>query len=188
MIVDAPNRTSDESRQFNADVRERSRSTRRRRRWHVLAISLVAVVVTSLPVFAQASPQPNPSPAGLHVDLEPFATGLDSPVFVTGDGTGSDTLYAVERPGRIRVISMDGTVGATPFLDIAERVLSGDERGLLGLAFHPAYATNGRLFVDYTRRPDGASVISEFHAHRDVADPASERELLVIPQPFENHN
>ena len=75
-----------------------------------------------------------------------------------------------------------------PFLDIHERVLSGDERGLLGLAFHPDYAANGRLFVDYTRMPDGATVVSEFHAADGAADPASERVLLTIPQPFENHN
>ena len=65
---------------------------------------------------------------------------------------------------------------------------AGGEQGLLGLAFHPDYAANGRLFVDYTRAEDGATVIAEFHAGGLAADAASERTLLVIPQPYPNHN
>jgi glucose/arabinose dehydrogenase len=69
-------------------------------------------------------------------------------------------------------------------------VLTGGERGLLGLAFHPRYGSNGRLFVSYTRRDDGASVVSELAVSGDpnVASPSSERVLLVVPQPFANHN
>ncbi len=82
----------------------------------------------------------------------------------------------------------DGRVEQAPFLDISDRVVSGGEQGLLGLALHPGYAQNGRLFVDYTRAGDGATVISEFHESGGVADPASERILLTIPQPYPNHN
>ena len=80
-------------------------------------------------------------------------------------------------------------VGA-PFLDIVPRVLSGGERGLLGLAFHPDYEDNGRLFVAYTRRPDGANVVAEYRVSEvpDQADPASERILLAVPDPAANHN
>jgi glucose/arabinose dehydrogenase len=69
-------------------------------------------------------------------------------------------------------------------------VLAGGERGLLGLAFHPQFALNRRLFVDYTRQPDGATVVSEFTASpdRSAVLAGSERVLMVIPQPFENHN
>src|SRR5205085_6397402 len=90
--------------------------------------------------------------------------------------------------GRIKVLQ-PGTDRPTVFLDITARVLSGGEQGLLGLAFHPDFATNGRFFVDYTRRPDGATVIAEYHVSADanVAD-ATEKSLLVIPQPFANHN
>jgi glucose/arabinose dehydrogenase len=143
-----------------------------------------------------ASPAPGSSagapgpfdPHALRIDIQPFAQGLDAPVFVTGTGDGTGRLFVLEQPGRIRIVGTDGSVAPTPFLDIADRLISGGERGLLGLALHPDYATNGRLFVDYTRSPDGATVISEFQAKGDSADPASERILLTIPQPFANHN
>ena len=93
----------------------------------------------------------------------------------------------VEQPGVIRVIAGSKLV-STPFLDIHARIASGGERGLLGLAFHPHFAENGRLFVDYTRTGDGATVVSEFHASGDRADPTSERILLTVSQPFANHN
>jgi glucose/sorbosone dehydrogenase/BACON domain-containing protein len=83
-----------------------------------------------------------------------------------------------------------GATQPTVFLDIRSRVTSGGERGLLGLAFHPAYETNRRLFVNYTRYPDGATVIAEYQAsvaNPNVADTV-ETILLIIAQPFANHN
>ncbi len=127
-------------------------------------------------------------PHAIRIDLQPFAEGLDSPVYATGTADESGRLFALEQPGRIRIIGTDGSVATTPFLDIRDRIISGGERGLLGLALHPDFATNGRLFVDYTQAPDGATVISEFQAKGDAADPASEQILLTIPQPFANHN
>jgi glucose/arabinose dehydrogenase len=79
-------------------------------------------------------------------------------------------------------------VAPEPYLDLSDAVAGGFERGLLGLAFHPGFADNGRFFVDYTRGHDGATVVSEFVAADGVADAASERELLIIEQPFANHN
>jgi glucose/arabinose dehydrogenase len=127
-------------------------------------------------------------PGAVHIGLVPFAKGLDSPDFVTGTGDGSGRLFAVEQPGRIRMIGTDGSVATRPFLDIRDRVISGGNQGLLGLALHPDFAGNGRLFVDYTRKPDGATVISEFQAKQNAADPESERILLTIPDSFVNHN
>ena len=79
-----------------------------------------------------------------------------------------------------------GSTTPTIFLDITANVLSGGEQGLLGLAFHPAYATNRRFFVNYTRQPDGATVIAEYQA--SATDPnvanATETTLLTISQPF----
>jgi hypothetical protein len=97
-------------------------------------------------------------------------------------------LFVVEQAGRIRIVR-DGAVVGTPFLDIVSRVGSGGERGLLGLAFHPQYAQNGRFYVNYTDRR-GDTHVSEFRVSSDpdVADPASERELLAVTQPFANHN
>src|SRR6185436_14014264 len=89
----------------------------------------------------------------------------------------------------IKVLQPGGAV-PTVFLDLRAKVSFGGERGLLGLAFHPDYETNGRFFVDYTRLPDGTTVIAEYHAsvaNPNVADPA-ETVLLTIAQPFANHN
>ena len=80
------------------------------------------------------------------------------------------------------------SVPSDPWLDISDRISSGGERGLLGLAFHPDFASNGRFFVDYTDF-DGNSVISEFTQAADgTVDPAAERMLLHVDQPFANHN
>jgi glucose/arabinose dehydrogenase len=124
------------------------------------------------------------------VSLEPLVGGLDQPVFLTHAHDGSNRKFIVEQPGRILVMQ-PGSTSTSVFLDIRSRVLSGGERGLLGLAFHPLYATNGRFFVNYTRETDGATVIAEYHVsavNRNAADPGSESVLLVILQPYPNHN
>jgi glucose/arabinose dehydrogenase len=129
------------------------------------------------------------APGGVGIGLERVVTGrLSNPVLVTHAGDGSGRLFVVEQRGRIRIVA-NGTLGVTPFLDISSRLLSGGERGLLGLAFHPDYPRNRRYFVNYTRRPDGATVIAEYHvsANADVSAGA-ERVLLVIEQPYPNHN
>jgi len=114
--------------------------------------------------------------------------GLVQPLYVTHAGDGSGRLFIVEQGGRIRLLSQ-GTLQSVPFLDISELVLAGGERGLLGLAFHPDYARNGRLFVSYTRQPDGATVVAEYRrgSQADHAD-RQERRLMVVLQPFANHN
>jgi len=122
------------------------------------------------------------------IELLPVATGLDSPVFVTNAGDGSNRLFIVEQAGVIKVLP-PGESTPTVFLDIRSRVLFGGERGLLGLAFHPDFASNGRFFVDYVRASDGSTVIAEYQVspgNPDVAD-AEENVLLVIAQPFPNH-
>ena len=126
---------------------------------------------------------------GVNIRLEPVATGLNSPLYVTNARDSTNRLFLVEQPGRIKLLA-DGSGTPTIFLDITSRVLSGGERGLLGLAFHPQFETNRRFFVNYTRRNDGATVIAEYRAsasNPDVAD-TSETVLLTIPQPFANHN
>lgn len=159
----------------------------------------LALLALAAPAAGAASPSPSIAPApasaapfdpsGLALALEPFADGLDSPVFVTGDRSGTGWLYAVEQPGRIVAISPGGDVTTVPVLDIRDKVTAGGEQGLLGLALHPDFRQNGRLLVDYTRRADGATTISEFTVRDDgTADPAGERVILVIPQPYANHN
>ncbi len=123
------------------------------------------------------------------IALAPVATsGLRSPVFLTHAGDGSGRLFVVEQPGRIRVIK-NGMLLDVPFLDIADRVDFGGERGLLGLAFHPAYRENGRYFVNYSRDSDGATVVAEYRVSDDPdASRRQETIILLIDQPYGNHN
>lgn len=127
----------------------------------------------------------SPPPGSLRMTL--VASGLSGPVLLTAP-PGDERAFIVEQPGRILILA-DGQVAGTPFLDIADRVLDGGERGLLGLAFHPDFAANGRFYVHYTRA-GGASRIARFEVGTDpdLADPASEAVVLEVEQPFSNHN
>ncbi|MBP1703164.1 MAG: hypothetical protein H6Q38_2271 [Chloroflexi bacterium] len=134
---------------------------------------------------------PNLPTADIQIKVDQvIATGFNLPVQVTNAGDGTQRLFVVEQTGKIRIIK-SGIVLATPFLDLTTQVISGGERGLLGLAFHPGYTSNGYLYVNYTRAVDGATVIARYtrsNANPDLANPASAMTLLVIPQPYENHN
>ena len=134
-----------------------------------------AAVVFLFGSFAQAQ--------SVAIRLQPLINGLTLPDYVTNAHDGSNRLFILEQGGIISVMQ-PGSSSRTTFLDISSRVLSGGEQGLLGLAFHPQFAVNGRFFVDYTRKPDGATVIAEYRNGGGTA----ERVLLVIPQPYENHN
>ncbi|MBZ5536109.1 MAG: PQQ-dependent sugar dehydrogenase [Acidobacteriia bacterium] len=123
------------------------------------------------------------------LQLVPVLTGLSNPLFVTSSQDGSNRLFVVEQGGRIKVLQ-PGASSPSVFLDISSKEVFGGEQGLLGLAFHPQFFTNRRFFVDYTRAGDGATVIAEYHASvsdANVADPV-EKILLIIAQPFVNHN
>ena len=112
---------------------------------------------------------------------------LDQPVYAIAP-SADPRLFVVEQTGRIRIL-VDGKLTATPFLDLSGSISSGGEQGLLGLAFHPRYAENGRFFVHYTDK-DGDTHIVGYTVSADpaVADPASAAELLRIEQPYANHN
>ncbi len=121
---------------------------------------------------------------------EVVASGLQNPVDITHAGDGSGRLFVLEQPGRIRVLKQ-GNLLPTPFLDITSLVLFGGERGLLGLAFHPNYEQNGYFYVNYTRKEDGATVVARYrvsNTNPDLADPSSALSLLIVPQPYANHN
>ena len=154
---------------------------RRSHGWRQAIILSLAFVVADSAIAGSA-----PGPA---ISLVPLITdGLEKPLFLTHASDGSGRLYIVEQPGRIRLVE-DGLVAPVAFLDIADRVRFGGERGLLGLAFHPDYGRNGRFFVNYTRRDDGATVLSEFR-RSSVSGVAlrDERILMVVAQPYANHN
>ena len=136
-----------------------------------LGLALTAPVAAQAPAFS----------------LEPVAEGLDAPLYVTAP-VGDPRLFVVEQTGGI-VIVEDGQVGATPFLDLSGEVSSGGERGLLGLAFHPNYADNGRFFVNYTDREGDTQVVGyTVSDDPDVADAQSAEVLFSVEQPRGNHN
>lgn len=130
------------------------------------------------------------SDAGPELGLALVAQGLNRPLFAAAAPGQPGRVYIVEQGGRIR-IAEGGGVRAEHFLDIAPLVGSTlGERGLLGLAFHPAYEANGRFYVYYTNT-EGAAVLALYCRFADDeyrADPATATVLLTIPQPFNNHN
>jgi len=123
------------------------------------------------------------------VELQPLLSGLSSPLYLTHSRDGTGRLFIVEQPGVIKVLA-PGAIAPTVFLDVTDRVLFGGEQGLLGLTFHPQYTMNGRFFVHYTQKPDGAIVIAEYHSSADPSVASrTETRLLTIPHSnFGNHN
>jgi len=148
---------------------------------------------SALSTARTASPAPPAAagfdPSAIALVLDPAWSGFAKPVLLVGAGDGSGRRFVVEQAGRVQLIA-GGDVRQGPYLDIRDRVGSrASEQGLLGLAFHPQFAENGRLFVHYTDR-DGDTVVSELRAVPDAetVDPTTERVLLTADQPATNHN
>jgi glucose/arabinose dehydrogenase len=136
------------------------------------------------------------------IDVELVAEGLTSPIQIVSAGDQTRRLFIIDQAGVIRIVTGDGVLLPTPFLDVRAKMVplmpGFDERGLLGLAFHPKYKQNGRFFVYYTAplragAPAGynsTARISEFRAssNPNIADPTSERVILEEDKPQFNHN
>ncbi|MDX2041838.1 MAG: PQQ-dependent sugar dehydrogenase [Acidobacteriota bacterium] len=162
----------------------------------VIRLSCCLLLIGAMLVFGNRSRLfDQTASAQTTIQLQQFATGFSFPILMTSARDSSNRIFIVERTGKIQLMT-PGTTSPlpTPFLDLTAKVLTttgiGDERGLLGLAFHPQFKTNRRFFVNYTRRNDGATVISEFTAsaaNANVAD-TTEKPILTITQPFSNHN
>ncbi|OWY22906.1 hypothetical protein BVG80_09875 [Sphingobacteriales bacterium TSM_CSM] len=131
------------------------------------------------PLFAQPS-----------VNLIPFSGGYAQPVAI--ENCGDSRLFIVQQRGVIYICDSLGIKQSTPFLDLSGTVSqSGNEKGLLGLAFHPNYATNGYFYVNYTAESNGNTYVCRFTRNAgnpNIADPGSELLLLTIAQPYPNHN
>ncbi|MEE9533796.1 MAG: PQQ-dependent sugar dehydrogenase [Acidimicrobiia bacterium] len=147
-------------------------------------------------------------PGDITIELEPVASGLTAPLGVTHAGDGSGRLFIWEQSGQIRIVQ-DGQLLPTPFLDISDKLPElnefFEERGLLGLAFHPRYAMNGRFFVRYSAPRDGnpdepcfdtsrgchTEILAEYRVSDDdpnIAEPDSEIMLLAVDEPQFNHD
>lgn len=120
------------------------------------------------------------------ISLTSFGTGFSSPVGI--ENAGDSRLFIVEQGGLIRILNANGTINGTPFLNVSTIISTGGERGLLGLAFHPNYTTNGFFFVNYTNT-SGNTVIAKYSvsANPNVANTTGTI-LMTITQPFSNHN
>ncbi len=120
--------------------------------------------------------------------LKPVATGLSAPLSVVSAGDGSGRLFIAQQDGLIRIL--DGQqLNSTPFLNISSLVSCCGERGLLGLAFHPQYPSNGFFYVNYTNTA-GDTVVARYIVSSDpnIANPNSAQILITIDQPLRNHN
>ena len=122
----------------------------------------------------------------VEISLSPIASGLQAPVLVTN--AADDRLFVVEQTGFVRVMR-DGKLLPQLFLDISSLITAGGEQGLLGLAFHPDYGSNGFFFVNYTDQ-QGDTVVARYEVSDDpdVAAQSSARRLLFVDQPYSNHN
>src|SRR5437868_15301022 len=131
-----------------------------------------------------------PLPPALTRKLDPIiTTGLTAPVFLA-QPLNDGRIFVVEQAGRIRIIK-DGVLQSTPFLDISSRVLSGGERGLLSVAFHPSYASNHFFYVYFTTQTNGDIRIERFTttSNPEVADPTTSKLIITAPHStYSNHN
>lgn len=148
-----------------------------------------------LPDTPTAQPTPTQTPTAVadqfpnpgDYEWKAVVSGLDRPVDVQPAFDGSGRLFIIEKYGAIRIVK-DGQLLPDPFINIDDRVNdNSNEMGLLGLAFHPDFEQNGYFYVNYTGE-SGHTRISRFQASGDIADPASEKILITVNQPFPNHN
>ena len=144
--------------------------------------------ILAFPLLLSSLAAPPAQAAAPGIVLRKVADGLDDPLWVTAP-SGDPRLFVVEQRGRIRILD-HGRLLPRPFLDLTDRVRAGGERGLLSVAFHPRYAENGYLYVDYTDKPHGDTRIERYRVSRDpnLADKSSATMLMHIEQPFANHN
>lgn len=130
-----------------------------------------------------------PAVSNSSIDLQRIVKHrFSKPLFLTASPDQTSRLFVLEQDGRILIIDEDRVL-AEPFMDITEKLSTGGERGLLGLAFHPRFSENGRMLINYTRAEDSATVIAEYHVSSNPHQAMPEESvLLVIPQPYGNHN
>ncbi|MEA2735799.1 MAG: hypothetical protein QOE14_2250 [Humisphaera sp.] len=151
-----------------------------------VSVIVLTIVACADAAIAQSAAQPP------RIRLQTVVKGLSSPVDVLSDGS-ADRMFIAEQPGRLRLM-IKGKLEATPYLNIADHVTHQGELGFLGVAFHPDFAKNGYFYVNYsagtTQQKTLHTVIAEFHADpkAKVVDPKTERVVLELPDPYNNHN
>jgi len=156
----------------------------------LLIVSVIYLTVLAASAFGQGVPAPY-TPR-----FQPFLTGLSRPILIRNAKDGTKRLFIVQQGGIIKVLQ-PGSTTPTDFINLSSKIVipgtTGDERGLLGLAFHPQFTSNGRFFVYYTRVGDGANTLAEYRTttgtgSANTGDITTERILYSVPDPFSNHN
>jgi len=154
-------------------------------RWPALILGFSAVA--SVSVSCGGDGMTATLPTADDIVLTEIADNLERPVQLVGV-PGDDRLFIVEQRGHIRVL-LDGSLQPTPYLDLSGELSGGNEQGLLGLAFHPDFATNGYAYVNYTNGAGDTEVVRFTEAtDGSVLDPATRKDILFVEQPFGNHN
>ena len=163
------------------------------------AIPLVCFCTALILILAGCNGNPEPP----YLEIQLFARGFTNPTACASPRDGSGRLFVTEQTGAVRIVDSSGAVLREPFIDISRKMVNPffayDESGLLGIAFHPDYAVNGRFFIFYNALPTTDTPagyhsnvrVSEFLVSNDDpnrADPASEQVLLDVPHPQSNHN
>lgn len=151
--------------------------------------ALVAAGCSTTPT-GTVPPPPPPPPGGFDLAIETVVTGLEQPVFLTAP-PGDGRLFIVEQLGRIRIVSASGQLLTTPFLDLAGQVDHEPEGGLLTMAFHPRFASNGFVYVYFTAPMGGDTRVVRYRVTASDAnrlDPSSAQTIFALDQPFGNHN
>jgi glucose/arabinose dehydrogenase len=151
----------------------------------LVAASIAAVGCGSGDEAASSPPAPREQQAG-GFRLAKVSGSLGDALYVTAAPGQPSRLYVVQQSGRIRILERGRLRGT--FLDVSSLVTAGGEQGLLGLAFHPGYARNGRFFVYYTNRGGDQRVVEYRRASAGRANPGSARGLLTMQDPYSNHN
>ncbi|MCA1778415.1 MAG: PQQ-dependent sugar dehydrogenase [Xanthomonadaceae bacterium] len=154
-------------------------------------------IFTLMLVFALSPQASGQIPADVTLEAVDGVAGLNVPLGIKNAADGSGRLFIIEQGGTIRVIDGDGTLLATPFVNLGNLVTSGNERGLLDVAFHPQFASNGLFYLHYSagsNRPAGTAsgdtIVAEFSLSGDpnVGNSTPERVILTVAQDFANHN
>jgi glucose/arabinose dehydrogenase len=179
------------------------------RRRVIIAVAIVAAIaIASIAIYALVlnpghdTALPNQTGVNSNITLRLVADGLTHPLRAVSPTDGSGRTFILDQIGKVWIIHPNGTMNGTPFIDVSSKVIpisaSYDERGLLGLAFHPQFSTNGRFYLWYSapldpRAPtqwDHTNILGEFRVSADpnVADPLSERYVMRSNHPSPNHN
>ena len=127
---------------------------------------------------------------GKNLTLAPVVKGLKEPTLVVGPPDGSKRFFVLERAGRVRIADANGQLKPTPFLDLAEDTSTSTEQGLLGLAFHPAFAQNGYVYIDYTAADSTVRIVryTVTPDHPDQVDPATAQTVMEVRKQSKYHN